>query len=52
MFVQCAMKGFQGELDMDEQLAELDHHRPRNLKLLGMRGPQRGALGHSVAACQ
>ncbi|KAG2496308.1 hypothetical protein HYH03_005541 [Edaphochlamys debaryana] len=31
--------GFAGELDMDEQLAQLDARRPLNLKQLGKRGP-------------
>ncbi|KXZ53630.1 hypothetical protein GPECTOR_6g547 [Gonium pectorale] len=32
--------GFAGELDVDEQLAELDQRRPLNLKQLGQRGPK------------
>ncbi|GIL83010.1 hypothetical protein Vretimale_8519 [Volvox reticuliferus] len=32
--------GFDGELDMDEQLADLEQRRPLNLKQLGQRGPK------------
>ncbi|GLC34406.1 hypothetical protein PLESTB_000731900 [Pleodorina starrii] len=37
---QREKSGFEGELDMDEQLAELEQKRPLNLKQLGQRGPK------------
>ncbi|GFR44110.1 hypothetical protein Agub_g5272, partial [Astrephomene gubernaculifera] len=37
---QREKSGFAGELNMDEQLAEMDQRRPLNLKQLGQRGPK------------